>query len=184
MKLETKGLSSHTNSGFDCGTHLKLELICDDTNENGYTLIVDSENDKNLFSEFLTTDGTLKKETVNFVLSEIKKNETVFLRMLLKNSSYSKAGEDQYMYNCEAGKNQDMSGCKAGEDQDMSGCKAGKNQDMSGCEATTRTISYMHSGNNVNNEFIDRLSNEAPNNKLDWDYLVKLARKGYERSKK
>jgi len=90
-----------------------------------------------------------------------------------------KAGENQDMSYCSAGKNQYMNSCEAGENQYMSFCKAGRDQYMSYCSAKRRYVSYMHSANKGNNDFIDMLSNKAKDGLLDWDYLVELARKGY-----
>ena len=89
--------------------------------------------------------------------------------------------EDQNMNNCKAKRNQYMSYCESEGDQNMSWCKAKGNQDMSYCEAKKRIISYMKSDNKENNEFIKMLSDNAENRQLDWDYLVELARKGYEK---
>ena len=169
LRLECKGFSSHTDSGFDNGEYLKLELIINDTKPEGYELLVDTENDKEICAMFLI-DGKLKAETYSFVMKEIKKKEVEYLRFLLKNMSYAEAGE-----------NQDMRYCEAGENQDMSYCNAGENQDMSYCNAKKRIISYMQSDNPENNKFIKKLSDEAEDNKLDWDYLVELARKGYKK---
>src|SRR3990167_3871445 len=224
LRLECKGFSSHTDSGFDNGEYLKLELIINDTKPEGYELLVDTENDDELCAMFLI-DGKLKAETYSFVMKEIKKKEVEYLRFLLKNMSYAEAGENQDMRYCEAGenqdmrsceagknqdmryceagenqdmryceagenqnmsgcnagKNQDMRYCEAGENQDMSYCNAGENQDMSYCNAKKRIISYMQSDNPENNKFIKKLSDEAEDNKLDWDYLVELARKGYKK---
>ena len=180
LKLKCKGLSSHTGSGFDNGEYLKLELIINDTKPEGYELLVDTENDDEICAMFII-DGKLKAETYSFIIKEIKKKEVEYLRFLLKNMSYAEAGKNQDMSGCKAVENQDMSSCGARENQYMRGCKAGENQYMSYCEAKKRIISYMKSANPENNEFIRKLSDEAEGNKLDWDYLVELARKGYEK---
>src|SRR3990167_318681 len=180
LRLECKGFSSHTDSGFDNGEYLKLELIINDTKPEGYELLVDTENDDELCAMFLI-DGKLKAETYSFVMKEIKKKEVEYLRFLLKNMSYAEAGENQDMRYCEAGENQDMRSCEAGKNQDMRYCEAGENQDMSYCNAKKRIIYYMQSDNPENNKFIKKLSDEAEDNKLDWDYLVELARKGYKK---
>ena len=90
---------------------------------------------------------------------------------------------NQNMSNCKAKGNQYMSYCKAKGNQYMSSCEAKGNQDMSCCKAKKRIISYMKSDNKENNEFIKMLSDNAENRQLYWDYLVELARKGYEVNK-
>jgi hypothetical protein len=204
--IDCVGNGSHTDSKLDRGEHLKFEIIIDDSKEEGYSIELDldySPYNIGQFQKMVTANcKDFNQTTRKYITKYVKNNEVQFLRWLLKNIQYAKAkenqdissceaGGDQYINNCEAGGNQDISYCEAGGDQYIGYCKAGGNQyighceavgnqDLSYCKAKKRIISYMKTGNKENNEFIKKLSNEAKNYELDWDYLVSLARKGYE----
>jgi hypothetical protein len=178
-----KGVSSHTDTLDNLeDKFLKLELIIDDSKEDGYSLELNENYSKDKlipFKECLNKKGELKKEVYKIIIQEIMKDENKYLRWLLKNRSYAKSKGDCDNSYQEVGRNCYNSSQKVGGDCYNSSQKVGGDyynsyQKVGGEIYINNIINY----DNEVDTFIKKLSDEHI--KLSWKMLVRLAIKGYE----
>jgi hypothetical protein len=144
-----KGLSSHTDTLKKEDNFVKLEIICDDTNKDGYKIVADEQYSKE-DKEFFTENGELKKPFYDIIYKWVKENELQIIRWLLVNRTYTEAENNLDQYSCKAENNLDQYSCKAGNNLNQYSCKAGNNLKQSSCKAGNDLKQYScEAGNDL-----------------------------------